>query len=85
MADPGSIAAIIGSFSISNAMLIRALEQSGMLTGFDFAMELRVMAEAEERAAPKRDRKRKADFHILRHVVTLIEINRNQPRRRRAA
>ncbi|MGA7326943.1 MAG: hypothetical protein WBX25_21245 [Rhodomicrobium sp.] len=90
MAERAPIAEIVNSFSISNAMLIHALEQSGAIADFDFdfdfdfAKQLREIAEAEEREAPKRGKKRqKPEFHILRHVALLIEMRREQPPRRR--
>jgi hypothetical protein len=88
MAERAPIAEIVNTFSISNAILIHALEQSGTLADFDFdfdfAKQLREIAEAEDKDAPKRGRKRqKPDFHILRHVASLIEMHREQPLRRR--
>jgi hypothetical protein len=73
-----SIAEIVDTLSIGNAMLICALEQAGMLAEVDFAKQLRGMAEAE--GAPKGAKKRKnQDFHILRHVASLIEMHREIP------
>src|SRR5258706_13711544 len=90
MAERAPIAEIVKTFSIRNAILIHALEQSGTLADFDFdfdfdfAKQLREIAEAEDKDAPKRGRKRqKPDFHILRHVASLIEMHREQPLRRR--
>lgn len=84
MAEPAPIAEIVNTFCISNAILIHALEQSGALADCDFAKQLREIAEAEDRNAPKRGRKRqKPDFHILRHLASLIEMHREQPSRRR--
>lgn len=86
MAEQAGIAEIVNTFSISNAMLIHALEQSGALADCDFANQLKQIAEAEDKDAPKRGRKRrKPDFHILRHVASIIEMHREQPLRRRAA
>jgi len=83
MVERAPIAEIVNTFSISNAILIHALEQSGTLADFDFAKQLREIAEAEDGNTPKRGRKRqKPDFHILRHVASLIEMHREQPPRR---
>jgi hypothetical protein len=86
MAKRPSIAEIVDTFSISNAMLIHALEQSGTLANVDFVQQLRAMAETDDKSASKRGRKsRKEEFHILRHVAALIEMSRNFPSRRRKA
>jgi hypothetical protein len=85
MAKP-SIVEIVNTLGISNAMLLHALEQSGALPDFDFAMQLRAMAEIDDKGASKRGRKpRKEDFHVLRHVASLIEMSRKLPSRGRRA